>query len=218
MVSFLYKDTVTRIDVRFGELHIPQDFIRIDSTVCEVVSAFVGLSEEEAVLGLWDFVCRTIEYPSTATGLPADRHVLHAFPYADLGFLGGLRYRIKRSNNEWWEFPSETLSWKIANCEGTAIALCALLRCYGIGAERVKVVVGEIPQGRHAWVTLDGCDLETTLSSAPNPAWRTYPEYVRHWCFNDMVREGDIVFVPKADEREKLDWIGSLWGHPTKTS
>lgn len=197
-----------QIAVRFGELHIPQDFIAIDSNVCQAVSAVMGLPEDEAVYRLWDLVCG-IKYP------PDDFHSLEAFTLADLPFLGRICL-IERSSEEFFQFPSETLTWGYGDCDDTSILLCALLRGYGIGPERVKVVVGEIPQGGHCWVALDGHILETTLSSAPNPAWRNYPEYVPAWSFNDIMQEGEIVFVPKGDEREKLREIGALWGHPTK--
>lgn len=206
--------TATRIDVRFGELLLPQDFIRIDSIVREVAGEVANLLEEEAIYILWDRVCQ-IKYPDARPGLPADRHVLHAFPTADLPFFG-LQYRVVRSNDEFFQFPSETLTWGVGDCDDTAIALCALLRAYGIDAERVMVVVGEIPGGRHCWVELDGRILETTLSSAPNPAWRSYSDYSPSWAFNDGMRVGEICFVPRGDEREKLRWIGTRWQHGTK--
>lgn len=206
---------IAKLDVRFGELLIPQDFIRIDSVVRELADTVRDLPEEEAVFSLWDLVCRCIQYPDASPGVAPDRHVLHAFPTIDLPFFGP-QYRLVRSNDEWWEFPSEALSWGIANCEGTAVTLCTLLRAYGIGPERVWVVVGEIPPGRHAWVDLDGHILETTLSSAPNPSWRNYGEYVAAWAFNDITVAGEIRFVPKGDEGTKLRWIGALWQHPIK--
>jgi len=91
-----------------------------------------------------------------------------------------------------------------------------LLRAYGINANRVKVVIGDALGGAHAWVELDGRDLETTLSSVPNSPWRTYPDYTPVWAFNDVMVEGNIAFVKKVNECEKLKRIGALWCHPTK--
>ena len=213
--------TQTKIDVRFGDLHIPQDFIVVDSSVCEVVAPIIGLSEEEGVFSLWDYVCREIEYPEARQGLPPDRHVLQAFPYTDVPFFGR-SYRINKSNDEFWHFPWETLGWRDdkerrwGDCDDTSILLASLLRAYGIAPERLLVVVGEIPAGRHCWVELDGRILETTLSSAPNPAWRSYSDYSPSWAFNDGMRVGEICFVPRGDERQKLRWIGQRWQHPTK--
>lgn len=210
--------SMEKIDVRFGELLIPQDVIRIDSRVREIAELACGLPEQEAVYQLWDYVCRKIDYPDGSPWLPLDRHVLHAFPVADLPFFG-LRYRLVRSNDEFWEYPSEALDWGVANCEGSSIALCALLRAYGVPPERAFVAVGEVPGG-HAWVVYnDGTGeriLETTLRSAPPDPWRTYSDYRELWRFNDMIRIGDIQLVPKRDELAKLKRLGVLWSHETK--
>jgi len=206
---------VTLIDVRFGDLHEPQDFIWIESSVREVVNVFSGLSEEQAILGLWELVCMT-EYPDSSSGSP-DKHVLRAFP-------SGGGYLINKSNDEFWKFPFETLGWKdeqgqrYGDCEDVSILLCTLLRAYGISPNRVKVVIGDALGGPHAWVDLNGYDLETTLSSVPNQPWRTYPDYTPVWSFNDVMVEGNITFVKKVDECEKLKKIGALWCHPTKQS
>ena len=110
------------------------------------------------------------------------------------------------SNDEFWEYPSEALDWGVANCEGSSIALCALLRTF-VPPERAFVAVGEVPGG-HAWVVYnDGIEeriLETTLRSAPANPWRTYFDYRELWRFNDVSRVGDIQLVPKRDELAKL--------------
>lgn len=118
----------------------------------------------------------------------------------------------------------ETLGWedeqgqRYGDCEDTSILLCALYRAYGISPNRVKVDIGNALGGPHAWVDLGGFHLETTLSSVPNQPWRTYPDYTRVWSFNDVMVEGNIAFVRKVDEREKLRRIGNLWRHPTKVA
>ncbi|MBW2675792.1 MAG: transglutaminase domain-containing protein [Deltaproteobacteria bacterium] len=189
-----------KIDVRFGELLEPQDLIRIDSAVRELADTVTGLAEEEAVFKLYDYVCREISYPPSPPGLAPDHHVIYAFPRLDLPFFG-LKYVVKRSTDEFFQYPSETLAWRCGDCDDCAILLTALLRAYGIEPERVAVVIGQIPAGPHSWVQLDGTILETTLTSAPALLWRTYPEYVPAWAFNDIMVSGEIVFVPKGDER-----------------
>ena len=165
--------TASKIDVRFGELHTPTDFIVIDSSVCEVVALVVGLPEEEAVFRLWNYVCREIQYPEARHGLSPDRHVLQAFPYTDIPFFGP-SYRVNKSNDEFWQFPSETLAWRYGDCEDSSILLASLLRAYGIGPERVAVAVGTLNGSGHAWVELDRrYILETTLAAAPNPGKRS---------------------------------------------
>lgn len=202
-----------KINVRFGEWLDPREFVRPRQVEELAAELMLSLPEQEAVLAAWGYVCEQINYP------PDDHHSLGAFTLADLPFFGR-KYLIRRSTPEFWQYPSETLDWKdddrrYGDCEDTSVLLCSLLRNF-IPAERVWVVVGEVPAGRHAWVELDGQILETTLSSAPNPTWRSYSDYVRAWAFNDIIRVGEIVFVPKADEREKLRWIAARWGHPTK--
>lgn len=198
----------TRIAVRFGEWLDPQEFIRPRQVEDLAAELMIGLAEEEAVHAAWDYVCKQIEYP------PDDRHFLGAFSRADLPFFG-LKYLIERSTVDFWQYPSETLAWGYGDCEDSSICLCSLLRAGGIAPERVWVVVGTVNGYGHAWVELDGRILETTLASAPNPVSRDYVEYTPRWRFNDLMLEGEIVFVPK-DEGSKLKWLGTLWQHPTK--
>lgn len=215
-----------KIDVRFGELLIPQDFIRIDSRVKETAELARGLPERDAVYCLWDYVCRNIKYPAGPAWLPLDRHVLRAFPKADRPFLG-LQYSLERKCDEYFQYGSETLSWGIGDCEDTSILLTSLLRAYGIPPDRAFVAVGEAPDGYawlpipgHAWVAYNDGEreliLETSLESAPPNPWRHYPHYRELWRFNDIERIGDIQLVPKTDERAKLKGLGLLWDHPAK--
>lgn len=205
-----------KISVRFGELLLPQEFIRprqVEDLAAELTR---GLSEDDAVLACWSYVCERITYP------PDDYHSLMAFTAADLPFFGR-RYLVRRSTPEFWQYPAETLDWGygdddnrilLGDCDDTSILLVSLLRNF-ISAERVWVVVGKIPTGHHAWVELDDIIFETTLSSAPaSPLSCT--RYVGRWKFNDIMRVGEIVFVPCGDDREKLAWIAQRWGHPTK--
>ena len=215
MVGGTPIDVTDMIDVRFGELLIPQDLVKIDSAVRKVADTVYGLPEYEAALSLWDRICR-IRYPKASGTLSLDLHVLDAFPYSDIPIFGP-SYRVSRSGDEFWQYPCETLDWGWGDCEDTAIALCALLRVYGFAPERVWVVVGTIPGGRHAWVELDGEILETTFDSVPALGLcQICSQYREHWRFNDTRRQGEIVFVPRGDERAKFRWIGARWQHPTK--
>jgi predicted transglutaminase-like cysteine proteinase len=56
-----------------------------------------------------------------------------------------------------WQTPGETLaSPRVGDCEDFSILLCSLLRAYGIGAERVYVVIGvDSKGGEHAFLMED---------------------------------------------------------------
>ena len=48
----------------------------------------------------------------------------------------------KRWDEDYWQTPEETLSYRTGDCEDFSILLCSLLRTYGIDAERVYVALG----------------------------------------------------------------------------
>lgn len=56
-----------------------------------------------------------------------------------------------------WQTPEETLANpRVGDCEDFSILLCSLLRAYGIGAERVYVVIGvDSKEGAHAFLMED---------------------------------------------------------------
>lgn len=81
---------------------------------------------------------------------------------------------------EFWETPSETLARGQADCEGTAILLCSLLRNF----TDAYVVIGDYQGYGHAWCQLNGKILETTYTWA-----RSVPDshlYQAFCLFNDQ--------------------------------
>ncbi|MBA7633190.1 hypothetical protein ES703_40752 [subsurface metagenome] len=81
---------------------------------------------------------------------------------------------------EYWETPSETLAWGEADCEGTAILLCSMLRNF----TNAYVVVGDYYGYGHAWVAEGDQIYETTYTSArsvPDPN-----DYQAFCLFNDQ--------------------------------
>jgi len=81
---------------------------------------------------------------------------------------------------EFWETPSETLAWGQADCEGTAILLCSLLRNF----TNAYVVIGDYQGYGHSWCQLNGEVLETTYTWArPVPDPEVYCPYC---LFNDQ--------------------------------
>ncbi|GAI18548.1 unnamed protein product, partial [marine sediment metagenome] len=77
------------------------------------------------------------------------------------------------------ETPSETLAWGEADCEGTAILLCSLLRNF----TNAYVVVGDYQGYGHAWCKINGQVLETTYTRA-RPVPDPY-DYQAYCLFND---------------------------------
>lgn len=56
---------------------------------------------------------------------------------------------------EYWQLPTETLSYKAGDCEDFSILLCSLYRAVGWDEDDVYVVVGEKDGDYHAWVKLN---------------------------------------------------------------
>ena len=111
---------------------------------------------------------------------------------------------------EYWETPSETLAWGEADCEGTAILLCSLLRNF----TNAYVVVGDYHGYGHAWCELNGEILETTYTwarSVPDPH-----DYQAFCLFNDQevieVWPGalDEVFSLRRNNFNKLNLMAEV--------
>lgn len=195
------------VKARFGdELLDIREFIRPNSYA--VQKAWANL-QDKSIFGAWDFVCREIAYPITAHGVYDDTHVLSAFIYTDIPFFGNF-YRVNKSTQDFWEFPSETLTFKIADCEGTSILLCSMLRQI-LNEQEVCVAIGQVQGYGHAWVEARGQILETTLSAATDktPSASVYMPVAR---FNDYTASGSLI-SSKGDKR-KL--ISSIWGLDVK--
>lgn len=202
------------LNVRFGSLHCPCEFVRPDEAMVKEIAGSVShLDEAGRINSLWDWVCRNIKYPLDAAGRPTDVHVLQAFQVVDVPILGPF-YHVNKVQEEFWQDPSETLAWGYGDCEDTSILLCSLLRSF-LPPARVNVTIGTLGGGGHAWVVVDGQILETTLPSAPAfPG--NYGEYFPSWTFNDIILTGEPILCPKGDERRKRELIASIWGRGTK--
>lgn len=214
------------LDLRFGELYSPQEFVRSTEVLAEIAGQYASLPEEEAVYQLWDFVCREIKYPKTAS----DRHVISAYELSPVAFIG-TRFEFKESSNDFAQFPNETLAWGIGDCLDTSNLLAAIALNF-VPPDKLYVVVGEVINGvGHAWVEYyhpinnrKAKILETTLRQAPNggskgirgASFRDYSEYDRYWRYSTDVLEGEIVMPPKGNEIAKLKAIQTLWGVPVK--
>jgi len=192
----------------YSELITPNNAAVVDvyNSVAE------GLSDEEAVLALWDCVCRCIEYPMTLTGRPTDMHVLDAFVKNNRAFLGPTYY-VHTASDDFWQFSHETIAWG-GDCEDTSSLLCSLLR-RRFDADTVFVEVGVWSGGGHAWVNFDGRIMETTLDSLPSQPWSLQDGYSAEIKYNDQVDPG-YAFGKSHIDAGRLRAIGAAWGHRSK--
>lgn len=200
-----------------GEIHYLQEFVRPEGyMVQEVCRQYGGLPPEEQVFQLWDYVCREIDYPLTAKGEYTDYHRMDAFLVVDIPLFGP-RFRVSQSSEEFFQFPAETLSWKIGDCDCTSVLLASLLRNV-LPAKRVQVAIGTFRGYGHAWVTVDQLILETTLRAATGVQPELDGAYRPLYLFNDQeaVAVGEAKRPGKDQEVKKLAEIGKLWQRPTK--
>lgn len=58
-------------------------------------------------------------------------------------------------STDYWQLPTETLSYRAGDCEDFSILLCSLYRAVGWDEDEVYVVVGEKNGNYHAWVKLN---------------------------------------------------------------
>lgn len=154
------------VRVRFGnEEHRVTEFITPWHHQVQELTRQVGYDVEAC----YNWVCRNVKYP-----MESDRHHISAFggPFP-LGFPV-----IRLTTYDFWQFPYETIGWMkdgyaVEDCDGSAILLCSMLRCF-VPANEVYVGIGGYSEIDHAWVRImhDGewHVLESTLDE-PFPPW-----------------------------------------------
>lgn len=208
--------------VRFGRerLDYPELIMPNNVMVREVYERVaLGLPEDEAIIRLWDYVARKIEYPFTWDGKFTDYHSVHAF--VRVRGLCGTKYYVSRGSEEFFQFPFETIAWELGDCDDTMILLCSLLRNL-LPPERVWAEIGEYFGDDHGWVRVVRAGtqhvLETTYTSVPPEPWRFDGGYVPFVIFNDVMKRELVPVVSRAKPHEmrKLRLIAARSGHPTK--
>lgn len=113
----------------------------------------------------WRWVIEHIRYP---WGQPdvMDLHMEGRYLRRD-----GSRYLIEQQTSEFWEWPSEVLRDRMADCEGSAALLVSCLRHF-LPADQILCTVGYWNDMGHVWATLIGPDgpevMDTTLSRLPD--------------------------------------------------
>lgn len=129
-----------------------------------------------------DFIAKAYQYVvediHTPTGdlLTRDWHAMYA--YHDSGSTTPL---VFVQTNDFWAFPSETMNFKIGDCDDKCILLASILRRY-LSDKQVWCTVGTFQGVGHMWVVVGNRVLETT---AKRPFERESAPYDPMFRFND---------------------------------
>lgn len=173
------SDRTITVKKRFGEEVLDvREFIRPSSYMVAQYADRVWRrtrSLPDFVRHVYGYVSHDIHMP-TGNLLTLDWHQLNAFH--DAGSSSPL---ITLQANDFWAFPSETMTQKIGDCDDKCILLTSILRRY-IKDSRVFCTVGTLNGMGHMWVTVDGRVLETTANRPPSPEVKPYDPMFR---FND---------------------------------
>lgn len=82
-----------------------------------------------------------------------------------------IQYKSDREihgENDYWQFPNETITLRTGDCEDFSILLCSLLRADGWSSDKVYVIVGEHNNQYHAWVRMTWNDLQYNMEPQEN--------------------------------------------------
>ena len=114
--------------------------------------------------------------PGPATTMDWHRMQAYGNPFAPI-----LRY----SENDFWNYPSETLDQKIGDCDDKSILLVSLLR-RRYRAKDVFCSVGLLGDVGHMWVSLVGTrNLHVVETTTEQPLFLEVPPYSAYYRFND---------------------------------
>ena len=143
-----------RCDTRYpGEYANLKDFITPKHLMVQDLAASFNGGIEERVFDIWRWVGENIKYPWMQDGYEYRR--LEAF--VEPLFVFHRPAVILESKGDFWDYPSEVLTIKVSDCDGTAFLLASLLLNH-LGPDQVFAAVGNIykgfPQG-HAWVVVE---------------------------------------------------------------
>lgn len=96
-----------------------------------------------------------------------------------------------RGQNEFWQYPEDTIARGTGDCEDGAILLKSLTLCAGVPDWKVKVIAGEVKGGGHAYCTyirdddsqviLDWCYWPNRLPIDKRPDFLEEPNYYEVW-------------------------------------
>lgn len=203
-----YQSLRERVNQRWNQVNVEPFITPKDQSVCDIVYSITGgwsnLSDFnefwDDVKAMYNWVVNNIDY--RYDGL---------FPILPTDPSGEVDYW-----NEMWQFPNETLSLRMGDCEDMAILLCSMIRCYsnmicyaeciGITSSTAGHLAVQIPVEGHKLVIFD-------------PAGRYYShDWFGNIVFNDV--SGEInswlnYWKPQMGEDIYVDLVFSDYIHKT---
>jgi transglutaminase-like putative cysteine protease len=167
-----------------GERHYITEFVQPGTASVVELAARIANMPGDFAMNCLRWVKQRIQYPSGPGGTECvDWHYYEAFRVFDED--GQRKVLAQRWATDFWQFPAETLSLKMGDCEDGSILLCSLLRTR-VSEEDVFVTVGRHQWEGHAWVTYLGNVLETSPCGGDGLYKEVYP-YAPNYRFNDIL-------------------------------
>ncbi len=146
------------ISKRFpGEKHDIREFVQPDTIMVREL-ALTLMGGNDFVTAAWQWVCNNIKYPPGDLA-SNDRHYLEAFSGGR--WLGVPVPILTLEARDFWQFPSETLAFRMGDCDDMAILLGSLLRTQ-LSERDVFCVAGYFNGMGHMWVRYKDLVLDPT--------------------------------------------------------
>lgn len=166
-----------------GEKHYIEEFVQPRNASVVELSQQIARQPGNYAENCLKWVRSNIEYPLGQKGNMeyVDWHYSEAFRVVS---ASGEVYPLEqRWASEFWQFPAETISLRVGDCDCLAILLCSLIRSHEPQAN-CFVTVGQYAGMGHAWVSYNGIVLEPSSSNGTGIYAESYP-YISSYRFND---------------------------------
>ena len=165
-----------------GEKHFLTEFVQPNTASVITLLGRIQKMPGDFAANCLNWVRSNIEYPN-GNAECVDWHYYEAFRIK--GPNGQREVLRTKWATDFWQFPAETMSLKMGDCEDGSILLCSLLR-HEYSEQDVFVTIGRFENMGHAWVTLQGQVFETSPCGGGGIYEEKYP-YVAYYRFNDQV-------------------------------
>jgi hypothetical protein len=204
------------LQVRFpGEIHDVREFVQPNQWhVQKLISDLRDGGHVVSPELLWDWVCRSVDYPLDRWGRTNEYHQLDSYAFRPIYVIGWGYQVVPRVRqavwNEWFDWPWEILSAPkmVADCDGVSILLASLIR--GIGDQAYVAIggfAGEDDPLTHAWVVHSGQVWEVTAPEAGFALPEDNDQYIPLLYFNDS----QILVSSQLDDvLRRMNYIPSI--------
>ena len=198
-------------DVR--EFIVPNQF-HIRQALLDVASKYGAVTPWNC----WDWVCREVQYPRDSRGVPNEYHRMDSYAIRQNFVVGaGMVVQPMKHQQVWWEwfdFPWEILAGepKVADCDGTSVLLCNMLRTIG---ESAKVALGGFSTDKealsHAWVVTNGQVWETTVGEAGLALAEDNGKYIPLIYFDETLIQLDPAVWSALKDLDYVPALGDMY-------